>query len=196
MDAAHGHPGHRQLGVRERLGDAEVGHLDPAAGAQQHVAGLDVPVHDAPRMRRVECVRDLLGDAGRDGRRQRTSLPEGARKVAAGHQLHHDVRPDRVLAVVEHRDHVGVVQLGCGLCLALEPGEEADVGAVLPAQHLDGHVATQLGVASAVDGGHATLADQLREVVAATQDVTHVSHARAPWSARRGGHQRRSTVAR
>ena len=134
----------------------------------------------------------LAADRGR----QRTALPQRAREVAAGDQLHHDVGPHGVLAVVEDRDHVGVVQLRGGLRLALEPGEEADVAAVLAAQHLDGHVAAELGVAGAVDGGHAALADQLREVVAATQDVPDVSHARAPWSARWGGHQRRSTVAR
>ena len=104
--------------------------------------------------------------------------------------------PTGSCAVVEDGDHVGVVQLGGGLRLALEAGQEAGVRAVLGAQHLDGHVAAELGVVGAVDGGHAALADQLDQAVAAAQDVSDVSHARAPSSARRGGHQRRSTVAR
>ena len=84
VDAAHGHAGHRQLRVRERLGDAEVGDLDPAAGAQQHVAGLDVAVDDAARVRRVERVGDLLGDArGRPSAaadRARGARPRGRRR--------------------------------------------------------------------------------------------------------------------
>ena len=79
-----------------------------------------------------------------------------------------------------------MVQLRGGLRLVLEPGEEADIRAVLGTQHLDGHVAAELGVAGAVDGRHATLADQLGKVVSPSQDVAHVSHARAPSSARQG----------
>ena len=81
----------------KRLRDAEVGDLHPAARAQEHVARLDVPVDDAPRVGRVERVGDLLGDARRgrrgSGPRSRSDL---ARSPPVD-QLHDDVRADRIL---------------------------------------------------------------------------------------------------
>ena len=70
-------------------------------------------------------------------------------------------------AVVEDVDHVGMAERGGRLRLLAEAGDECRVAAVLGAQHLDRHVAPQLGVVAAEDGRHAALAEQLDEAIAA-----------------------------
>jgi hypothetical protein len=45
-----------------RPGDPEVADLGDVALAHQHVAGLDVTVHDAEPVRRRQCCGDLLAD--------------------------------------------------------------------------------------------------------------------------------------
>ena len=140
---------------------------------------LDVAVDDAARMRRVERLADLLGDArGRRGR-QRPALAEDRGEVAAVDQLHDDERVARVHAVVEDVDDVRMVQRGGGLRLLAEARHEGGVAAVLGAQHLDRDVAAELGVVGPVDGRHAALAEQLDQAVAAAEDVSYLGQGRA-----------------
>jgi hypothetical protein len=110
-------------------GDAEVHHLDHAAFVQHHIARLDVPVHQAHAValgqRRQHIPGDLQRLLGRHRAELRDILVEyGAQRLALD-VLHHDVRHqdavDGVLAGVEDRDYIGVIQLGDGLRLAPEP---------------------------------------------------------------------------
>ena len=78
VDAAHRHAARGDRRFGRGLGDAEVGDLDAAVGREEDVAGLDVAMDDAPRVRRVERVRDLLPDARDGGRWQRAALIEDA----------------------------------------------------------------------------------------------------------------------
>ena len=59
VDRPERRAGQRHLGLGERPGDPEVGDLDPAVAADQHVARLDVAMDDAARVGRVERPRDL-----------------------------------------------------------------------------------------------------------------------------------------
>ena len=76
VDTAQRRAGHRQLRLAEGARDAEVGDLDPAAARQQHVRRLDVAVDDAARMRCVERLVDLLGDARGGHGLERAALVE------------------------------------------------------------------------------------------------------------------------
>ncbi len=63
----------------ESPGQPEVGEVDVLVLVEQHIGGLDVPVHEAFRVGRVECVRDLAADRQRAGRFERTL---GAQELA------------------------------------------------------------------------------------------------------------------
>ena len=56
-------------------GDAEIHHLDPAAGAEHHVGRLDVAVHNARLVAVAQGVEDTLGQfqRARSGRILRPS---------------------------------------------------------------------------------------------------------------------------
>ena len=53
-----------------------------------------------------------------------------------------------------------------------EAGDEVGVAAVLGPEDLDGDVAAELAVRGAVDGGHAALAEQLDQPIAAAEDAS------------------------
>ncbi len=62
---------HRELRGPRHQGYAEVGQHDPAVVAQHHVAGLDVPVQHARRVRGAQRGQHLRPDPGGAARRQR-----------------------------------------------------------------------------------------------------------------------------
>ena len=61
-----------------------------------------------------------------------------------------------------------------GLRLLPEARDECRIAAVLGAQHLDRDVAAELRVVGAVDRGHATLAEQLDEAIAAAEYLSYL----------------------
>ena len=182
--------GHR-VGVAHRPGDAEVHDLDVAARREHDVAGLDVAVDD-PRavavvQRREDARGDLQGPLGQD----LAALAQDVAQGATGHELHDDVglRDPRtvgghLLAGVVDRDDRGVVERGRGLRLAAEPGLERRVAGQVGAQPLDRDDAAQPRVVALADLGHAATAEQLAELVAATDQ----RRARGRWRRGRGAH--------
>jgi len=94
---------------RRELRDPEVEHLHAHAlrrvvlRDEVQVLGLEVPVHDAVLVRRVDRGRDLAGDRERGRRRQRALAGDPLRERLALEQLHDDVRAAvGVVAEIKH----------------------------------------------------------------------------------------------
>jgi hypothetical protein len=177
VDAAEGRARQRQLGLRERAGDAEVEQADAAGAVEDDVRGLHVAVHDAARVCRREPVEDALRDPRGDVRRQVATLAEHRREVFAVDELHDDERTRVFGSVVEDIDDVRVVERGRGLRLLAEAGHERGVAPVFRPQHLDGDVAVESRIACAVHRRHAALAEQLDEPVTPAEETVGAGRA-------------------
>jgi hypothetical protein len=163
------------LGVVEGTGDAKVHHLHAAVGGQQDVARLDVAVEHAGMVGDGECGGRLGGDLGSSACQQRAF---GAADVAQGpplDELHHHVVGLAVLAPVEDRHDVGVAEVGGGLGLAAEPGDEGVVLGELRVEDLDRHLPPEEGVFGGEHVGHAAAGDVAGDPVAVGQQ-SRVGH--------------------
>ena len=123
-------------------------------------------MHDPLLVGRGQALRDLDGVvhglAG--GKRAR------AQALAQRHaveQLEHDVGVAFVLARVEDRDEVGVVEGAGGLRLLLEAAEPIGIGRGFRGQHLDRHFPPEPLVARAVDLPHPARAQRSQHLVGA-----------------------------
>jgi hypothetical protein len=90
-----------------------------AARRDEHIGRFEVAVHDALRVRRVECIGHFdsqLEELGRLEPSMREDLPERL----AFEQLHDDIALPLVVADVVKGADVRVVQRGCGAGLPLE----------------------------------------------------------------------------
>ena len=146
--------------------------LAPPSLADQHVLGLDVAVHDLALVRRAERARDLdrVGDRLRD--LERPLAADQLLERLAVDVLEHDVgraRSPAILAVlggllagVDHRDDVRVVELRDRARLAAEALELVGVGGDLAVHQLDRDRPFEHRVERAVDGRHAAAPDLAR----------------------------------
>ena len=95
------------------LAEPEVGEvhvIGPARpGVQQHVRGLDVPVHQARRVRRVQRRGDRRDDRGHLRGGQLALAFQQALHIPAGHVPHRDVQHPRGLPGLVDRDDVRIV---------------------------------------------------------------------------------------
>ncbi|MGX1491501.1 hypothetical protein RKD41_003760 [Streptomyces tendae] len=167
---------HRRHAGLHGARDAEVHDLDDAALVQHDVARLDVAVDQAHLVADLQRGEHVRGDLQRLVGGHRAGLPhglveDGAERTALD-VLHDDVRRRHavhlVLAGVEDGDDVGVRELGHCLGLTAEPLTEGRLAAQLGVQRLDRDLAVEHGVVGEVDGGHAALAEQVAQLVAAT----------------------------
>ena len=90
-----------------------------------------------------------------------------------------------LLAGVVHGDDRRVVQAGGGLGLAAEPGLEGRVGGQVGAQLLDRHGSPQPEVEGPTDLGHPAAAEQLAQLVAASDQLGLARHLVSPPSSQR-----------
>ena len=112
-----------------------------------------------------EPSRDLARDLERLAQLQAALPDDELLEVLAVDVLENDVLAAVLLAPVDHRDDVRMLQLGDRSRLALEALDEVVVGAVLGVEDLQRDVALEQGVVSLVDARHAALADELFDFV-------------------------------
>lgn len=145
---------------------AEVGDLDPAVIAYQHVLGLYVAVDQPGPVRGAERgehgFQDVEGRAGLE----RAALAQHVAQGAARDVLHREVHIRAVRALVEHSDDVGVREARDGLRLADEALHEAGVRGEARVHHLEREHPVEPGVHGAVDRGHAADRDTALDAVA------------------------------
>jgi len=135
-----------------------------AAGGDEDVRRLDVPVDDPAHVRRVERVGDLdreleqrLGAhrAGGDPCGQRLALEE----------LHDEERPAVLLVDVEDAADVRMGQRGCRTGLPLQPLERLGVVREVLRQELQGDVPAEAQVLGLIDDAHSASPDPFEDAV-------------------------------
>ena len=99
--------------------------------------------------------------------RSRLSSSEHGIEALALDELHHVVGRFVLLADAEDRHDVGMVQLGGGPGLALEPPPLLDVSERLRGQDLEGDVPAERDLLGLVDDPHAAAADLAEDAIVA-----------------------------
>ena len=159
---AHHGPGVGQAALAFDRGQAEVGHAHAPLGVDQHVLGLDVAVHDPALVRVGQRARHVAHQL------HLAALVELARDLAQGAgPLHQLVDDERRLLQHAHRVHAQdprVLERGRDLALAAEALQAR--GPARGGDHLQGHLALQLGVPGQVDHPHAALAQHAAQLEA------------------------------
>ena len=156
-------------GERARaLGQAEVREvavLLAGGDCDQDVRGLDVAVDEALLVRRVERIGDLGEELDRASRLEGALLGEDLREVAALDVAHGEEEDAVLLARLEDRDDVRVVEGGGDLRLPQEALPETLVLRELGGDHLERDLAAEPGFLGAVDRAHAAAADERLDAV-------------------------------
>ena len=150
------------LVVGDAAGQAEIAELDAAVLVEQQVGRLDIAVNHVVRMQERQGV-ERADESGAEDR-EVDRLAAGGIEQRTVHQFEHQpaAGPDDVV----DREDVRVLQGREELRLAPESLQPPLVVHVLAVNLLDGHVAAQLAVAGAIDGGEIAIADQVQDFVA------------------------------
>jgi hypothetical protein len=102
------------------MGDAEAGEHDTAVRAEQDVGGLHVAMHDAEGVGGAQRAEDGEGDPRGLGRFERAAPEHFVQRLTAD-QLHDDPRQSVLDDDVVDGDGAGMVDVGGGPGLAVEP---------------------------------------------------------------------------
>ena len=126
-DVALGQARLRDVGAERAFGDthprdAHVEDLQRAAGIEQQVRRLDVPMDDIGLIGGLEPSGRLDQAIDRPGDLHGPLLPDEPGEVGALDVFHHEEVEPAELVRVQDRDDVGVAEPGGGLRLAAEPG--------------------------------------------------------------------------
>ena len=132
---------------------------------QQHVARLDVAVHQAALMGGVERLGELVSDVHHPLGSERRGVSQQRLQVNPIDVAHRDKQAPVGLARVVHRDHVWVVQARRQPRLPQQPLAEALVQREALRQHLQRHRAPEPGIACEIDLAHAAAPDPRPHVV-------------------------------
>ena len=154
--------------VGDALGQAEVGQvavLAPVLLVDEHVRGLDVPVHQAAPVRRVQGVGHLGGDGDRAGGLEHAFAPQERLEVGALDVPHRDEQAPVGLPRLVDRDDVGVVEPGGEARLAQQALAEALVVGQRRIEELERDRPVEAGVPGEVDLAHAAAAGQLLDAI-------------------------------
>ena len=140
-------------------GEAEVEDLRLAAGVHEDVRRFDVPVHDAPGMRRLEGVGDLDAHGEQVLQVERRTPRHHLRERLAFEELHDDEVLPLVLLDRVNRADSRMVQRGGGTRLALETLERRRVLGQLGGQELQRDAAAEARVLRLVHDAHSTASE-------------------------------------
>ena len=167
---------------RQRIDDVrdpEVGDLRHAIVAEENVAGLQIAVHDALRMRCREPREDLIHRAEQHGPAGPLVGPRV--EIGALHQLHDE--KDRTAHVgphVEESHDVPVLELRDDGRLSQQHAPRAAVDALR--DRLDGHAPSGAALDGLVDAAHPALPEQAKDLVAPQPfHGRHLSPIRDAW---------------
>ena len=142
-------------------GDAEVGEDHPVGG-EQHVAGLDVAVHDPGGVGVAERVEHPDADLGGLDHGQRPALPYGLLQGPGADQLHHDPGAAVLLDDVVDGDDAGVTEPRRRAGLAQHPLVRHLLARVIHPvgedQLLDGHIPVEQDVVRMPHHAHSATA--------------------------------------
>jgi hypothetical protein len=177
---------------RDLLRQAKVGHhwhsrLELADGRlrlcgvrilKQNVCRLQIPVQDAALMRMMNGT----GNAGKQSYhcpvaivplRIVLAVGNGSCQTATLDQFHAQEWQSFVLADLENRHNVGMIQPGCGLGLAAETLQIGGRGEWSGAQHFQGHDALEGDVPGAVHHSHAATGDFHEQLIRSNPTRQH-----------------------
>ncbi len=149
------------------MGDAEVAHLDLAVGRQQDILGLDVAVNHAMRVRHVEGLAELLDDGHHGCQRQRRVSIDQTLERTTLDIFHHQITQPIIVAHVVDGHDVGMLEHAGQVRLLLEAAYDIRAAEQVAVQHLDRDLTAQARVMGAIDTGHAAVADNVEQPVAA-----------------------------
>ena len=158
--------GRGRSGLVEPPGQPEVGEIDVLVLVQQHIGGLDVPVHEALRMGGVQCARDLSADRQRPGRLERMLGAQQLCEVGSDDEAHGQVEAAVDIACVVDRHDVRMLERHRELGLPGEPLAETLVERELGRDELERHCPLEPQVVGAVDDAHPAAADHVLDPVA------------------------------
>ena len=115
--------------------EAEVANFDVVFGVEQHVLGLEVPVHQLLPVQVHHGVADLLADVHALGERKAaTALVKNVKNILALGQLLHEVAVAALGAKAKQAHYVGMLQLAHDVGLAAELLQQALQGWAQEAQ--------------------------------------------------------------
>ena len=145
-----------------------------AVHGDHDVRGLQVAVDDAFVVGAGECFGHLGGELQRAGERKGLSLQQIAELLALD-ELHGDESGAVRFVDLEDGGDVRMVERGGRLGLLDEAPPPFLVGDQFRRQHLESHLAIELGVEGPVDDPHAAAADLVEDLVVGKRLTDHVS---------------------
>ena len=158
-----------------------------------HVARLDVPVHHAGRVRRLQRAQQLRSQHRRLTDAERAVQVDAHVQGGSVDQLHHDERLVVLGDEVEHGDHRGIGELAGDPRLAQHPFlvHGPFVGRDVAGQQkfFDRHVTAEHAVLAEPHDSHAAPAQLADQLVAPVAHLTHgrKSRSRSPAAVTRSG---------
>ncbi len=138
-----------------------VDQLGPALIIDQHIRGLDVPVHHVAAAGMGQRFGNLLGIRDDLGQRQRALPLDPIPQIFPLNEFQHDVVPAAVFTDIVDTGNIFMIQSRRRLSLVVESAYGLVVIGKMGQQDLDGHRTAQGGVCPAKDGPHPAPADEL-----------------------------------
>src|ERR1035438_1962551 len=156
-------------GIAERASQPEVHDHDAAMLVAHDVLRLQVAVNHAFGMGGVESAADLLNHRDRILGRELSFAAQDGAQILAVEVLHADEADALSLAQVENADHVLMRDVAGENELLLEARKNRGIRRQFRTDDLERDQAVELAVPSLVDGAHAALPENAKDLVAFTE---------------------------